>query len=170
MTSNMIAREPAIGRRTLLKVGSAGAAALLFAPIIARAASDMGGALSPDASIYPKKAFAQTSESAALKIMYGADATASDKIQLDAPDIAENGAVVPVTVSTDMPNVTSISLLALDNPYTMAASYKLTADAIPNIASRLKLAKTTKVVAIVEAGGKLYSTSKPVKVTLGGCG
>jgi sulfur-oxidizing protein SoxY len=66
--------------------------------------------------------------------------------------------------------VTSISIFVAENPNALAASYKIPAGTLPSVANRLKMAKTTDVIAVVEAGGKLYSTSKEVKVTVGGCG
>ena len=97
-------------------------------------------------------------------------ATASDKINLDAPEIAENGAVVPIAVSSTLPKVTGIAILVLENPNMLAAAYKIPDGTQASVANRLKMAKTSKVVAVVESDGKLYSASKEVKVTVGGCG
>ena len=119
---------------------------------------------------YPEDAFRQKSEADAIKSLYGKTAEPSDKIKLDAPEIAENGAVVPISVSSSLADVTSISILVAENPNALAASYRIPAGTMPSVANRLKMAKTTNVVAVVEAGGKLYSTSKEVKVTVGGCG
>jgi sulfur-oxidizing protein SoxY len=158
-----------LGRREVL-TGAALGAAILVAPGMADAADAPKDMVLAKASSYPKKAFAQTSEAKALKAMYGKTPTKSSDVKLGAPDIAENGAVVPVSVDANLPKVTSISILALDNPFTMAASYKIPAGTDSAISSRIKLAKTTKVIAVVESDGKLYSASKQVKVTLGGCG
>jgi sulfur-oxidizing protein SoxY len=119
---------------------------------------------------YPEDAFKQKSSDDAIKALYGKAAEASDKVKLDAPEIAENGAVVPIAVSSTLANVTSISILVADNPNALAASYNIPAGTIPNVANRLKMAKTSNVIAVVEAGGKLYSATKEVKVTVGGCG
>jgi sulfur-oxidizing protein SoxY len=119
---------------------------------------------------YPEDAFKQKSDADAIKSLYGKTAEPSDKVKLDAPEIAENGAVVPISVSTSLADVTSISILVADNPNALAASYKIPAGTMPSVANRLKMAKTTNVIAVVEAGGKLYSTTKEVKVTVGGCG
>jgi sulfur-oxidizing protein SoxY len=119
---------------------------------------------------YPEDAFKQKSSDDAIKALYGKAAEASDKVKLDAPEIAENGAVVPIGVSSTLSDVTSISILVADNPNALAASYKIPAGTIPNVANRLKMAKTSNVIAVVEAGGKLYSATKEVKVTVGGCG
>jgi sulfur-oxidizing protein SoxY len=119
---------------------------------------------------YPEEAFKQKSSDDAIKSLYGKTAKASDKVKLDAPEIAENGAVVPISVSSTLADVTSISILVVENPNALAATYKIPAGTMPNVANRLKMAKTSNVIAVVEAGGKLYSATKEVKVTVGGCG
>jgi sulfur-oxidizing protein SoxY len=119
---------------------------------------------------YPEDAFKQKGEADAIKSLYGSTAEPSDKVKLDAPEIAENGAVVPISVSTTLADVTSISFLVSENPNALAASYLIPPGTLPSVANRLKMAKTTNVIAIVEAGGKLYSATKEVKVTVGGCG
>jgi sulfur-oxidizing protein SoxY len=119
---------------------------------------------------YPEEAFKQKSEADAIKALYGKTAEASDKIKLDAPEIAENGAVVPVSVTTSLADVTSISVLVGDNPNALIASYKIPSGTIPAVANRIKMAKTSKVIVLVESGGKLFRADKEVKVTVGGCG
>jgi len=119
---------------------------------------------------YPEDAFKQKSEADAIKALYGKTAEASDKVKLDAPEIAENGAVVPIGVSTTLADVTSISFLVSENPNALVASYKIPAGTVPSVANRIKMAKTSNVIVVVEAGGKLYSATKEVKVTVGGCG
>ena len=119
---------------------------------------------------YPEEAFKQKTEADAIKSLYGKTAEASDKVKMDAPEIAENGAVVPVSVSTTLADVTSISFLVAENPVALVASYKIPAGTMPGVANRIKMAKTSNVIVVVEAGGKLYSATKEVKVTVGGCG
>ena len=119
---------------------------------------------------YPEDAFRQKSDADAIRSLYGRTAEPSDKVKLDAPEIAENGAVVPISVTTTLPGVTSISFLASENPNALAASYVIPEGTLPSVANRLKLAKTCNVTAIVESGGKLFSATKEVKVTVGGCG
>jgi sulfur-oxidizing protein SoxY len=119
---------------------------------------------------YPEEAFKAKNDADAIKSLYGKTAAPSDKVKLDAPEIAENGAVVPISISTALPDVTSISILVSENPSALAASYKIPAGTIPGVANRIKMQKTSNVIAIVEAGGKLYSATKEVKVTIGGCG
>jgi len=145
-----------VGSVALLGVGSA---AFGLAPAFA-AANDK----------YPEDAFKQKSDADAIKSLYGKTAEESDKVKLDAPEIAENGAVVPISVTTTLENVTSIAFLVRENPNALAASYLIPEGTLPSVANRLKMQKTTNVIAIVEAGGKLYSATKEVKVTVGGCG
>ncbi len=157
---------PACARRTVLKGMLAGG----LAGLGLFEASLLLPAYAADAAQWPQDAFKQKSEADALKTLYGKSAEASDKVNLDAPEIAENGAVVPITVTTALPKVTGIAILVLENPFTLAAAYKIPEGTQASVANRLKMAKTTKVVAVVESDGKLYSASKEVKVTVGGCG
>jgi sulfur-oxidizing protein SoxY len=78
--------------------------------------------------------------------------------------------VVPISVATTLDNVTSIAFFVSENPNALAATYKIPAGTMPSVANRIKMQKTSNVIAIVEAGGKLYSATKEVKVTVGGCG
>ena len=127
-------------------------------------------ALAADAKGWPAEAFKQKNEADVLKALYGKTSTASDKINLDAPEIAENGAVVPIAVKSSLPKVTAIAILIPHNPYTLTAAYKIPEGTEAMVANRLKMAKTSKVIAVVESDGKLYTASKNVKVTVGGCG
>ena len=77
---------------------------------------------------------------------------------------------MPISVTTTLEKVTSISFFVAENPSALAASYRIPDGTIPAVANRLKMARTTKLTAIVEADGKLYSVTKEVKVTVGGCG
>ena len=119
---------------------------------------------------YPEEAFKQKSSDDAIKLLYGKTAEKSDKIKLDAPEIAENGSVVPISVTSTLPDVTAIAFLVAENPNALVAAYKIPAGTVPSVANRIKMARTSNVIVVVEAGGKLYSTSKEVKVTVGGCG
>jgi sulfur-oxidizing protein SoxY len=152
-------------RRLILK--GAGAVALLG---LGNIPFSLAPALAAANDKYPEEAFKQKSDADAIKSLYGKTAEPSDKVKLDAPEIAENGGVVPISVSTSLADVTSISFLVSENPNALAASYKIPAGTTPSVANRLKMAKTSNVIAIVEAGGKLYSATKEVKVTVGGCG
>jgi sulfur-oxidizing protein SoxY len=69
-----------------------------------------------------------------------------------------------------LPDVTSIAVMVTENPFPLAASYKIPPGTLGMVSNRLKMAKTSKVVALVESNGKIYSATKEVKVTVGGCG
>jgi len=94
----------------------------------------------------------------------------STDIMLKVPNIAENGAVVPVTVTTTIANVERISLIVDGNPNPLSASFRLFPGAAADIATRLKVGKSSDVRAIVETATTAFFTSKNVKVTIGGCG
>src|SRR5947208_12459449 len=92
---------------------------------------------------YPEDAFKQKSDADAIKTLYGKSAEPSDKVKLDAPEIAENGAVVPISASTVLTDVTSISFLVSENPNALAASYKILPGTVPSVANRIKMQKTS---------------------------
>lgn len=151
-------------RRTLLK-GSLGAGA------VGLAAS--AGLLTPGALLaaWPEGAFKAKDQAEALKDLVGSDAVeTSDAINIKAPDIAENGAVVPVTVSTDIEGVKSIAVFAAGNQTPLIASFDLAENSAPFVSTRIKMAKTADVVAVVQTESGLMSNAKNVKVTIGGCG
>ena len=131
------------------------------------------GLLSPRAVLaaWPKAAFeAKNVEDAMNKLFGSANNIPSGDIKIKAPDIAENGAVVPVAISTSLGNVDSIAIIAEKNGTPLASNFKLGANAIPNVSTRIKMGKTSDVIAVVKANGKAYSARKNVKVTIGGCG
>ena len=96
--------------------------------------------------------------------------TASGDIKLKAPDIAENGAVVPITVSSSVSNIEAIAIIASANAAPLTSTYMLSSACEPFVSTRIKMGKTADVIAVVKADGKLYSATKEVKVTIGGCG
>lgn len=101
----------------------------------------------------------------------GAEAPAEGKdIVVTAPEIAENGAVVPITATSNLPETESIAFLVEKNPNMLAAQFTLTAASVPTVTTRVKLAGTSNVTVLVKAGGKFYASTKEIKVTLGGCG
>jgi len=130
------------------------------------------GLLSPRAVLaaWPKSAFGAKSIPDALSGLGISNPITSKDIKIKAPDIAENGAVVPVTVKTSISGVTSISILTEKNASPLAANFNLKGSAQGMVATRIKMQKTSPVIAIVKAGGKAYKASKEVKVTIGGCG
>jgi len=131
------------------------------------------GLLAPQAVVaaWNEKAFHAKSIDDALTAAMGESSnTANDAIKIKAPDIAENGAVVPVSVSTDLAGAESIALLAEGNASPLVATFMMGAGAQPDVSTRIKMGKTSDVIAVVKAGGKLHSARKSVKVTIGGCG
>ncbi|MES9868536.1 MAG: thiosulfate oxidation carrier protein SoxY [Sedimenticola sp.] len=131
------------------------------------------GLLTPKAVLaaWPKNAFEAKKIPDALNALLGSsDMADSGDIKIKAPDIAENGAVVPITVSTGMAGVESISIIAANNPVPLVASFNMGEGAQGFVSTRIKMGKTGDVVAVVKAGGKLLSNRKEVKVTIGGCG
>ena len=118
-----------------------------------------------------KPAFEAKSVDAVLTSLFpGQKLQDSASINIKAPDIAENGAVVPVTVSSDMKNIDSISIIVAENGTPLVASFDLPKDADAFVSTRIKMGKTSEVVAIAKSGDTLYRASKEVKVTIGGCG
>jgi sulfur-oxidizing protein SoxY len=94
----------------------------------------------------------------------------SRDIAITAPDIAENGAVVPIAITSRIPNTESISIVAEKNPFPLTATFDVSNGAEPYASVRIKMGQTSNVRAIVKADGKFYTTAKEVKVTVGGCG
>ena len=118
----------------------------------------------------PDTAFKATDAGEAIANLFGQPPSGSDQVTMKIPDIAENGAVVPVTVSTTLQNVESISIIVDKNPTPLAASFNMSPRSVPTVSVRIKMGQSSRVQALVKAGGSLYSTSKEVKVTIGGCG
>jgi len=151
-------------RRTFLK-GS------LASGTVAVAVS--AGLLTPGAvmAAWPKTAFEAEDMQKAMSDLFGsAQTTPSADISIKAPDIAENGAVVPVSVETGIGGVEEIAIIAEKNGTPLAANFKLADNAKGYVSTRIKMAKTSNVIAVVKTGGKAYSARKEVKVTIGGCG
>lgn len=114
------------------------------------------------------KAFTAKKVDEAIKEIFGTTATVAGNVELKAPDIAENGAVIPVTVTAK--SGSKVALFQDANPEATVAVFTVPKGGIIDYSVRIKMAKTGKVTAIVEDGGKLYSAIKDVKVTIGGCG
>ncbi|VAW69486.1 Sulfur oxidation protein SoxY [hydrothermal vent metagenome] len=131
------------------------------------------GLITPKAVLaaWPKAAFEATDPNAAIKGALGSsNTTESADIALKAPEIAENGAVVPITVTSKIAGTESISILIPKNPTPLTATFTMAGNTEGFVSTRVKMSKTSDVLVVVKAGGKLYSTKKEVKVTIGGCG
>ncbi|MBL8510615.1 MAG: thiosulfate oxidation carrier protein SoxY [Betaproteobacteria bacterium] len=118
-----------------------------------------------------KNAFEAKGLNEVVRALGGAMATESKDISFgNSPDIAENGAVVPVAVSSKIAKTESISILVEKNPNTLAASFTLPEGTEPALSTRVKMGQTSNVYALVKADGKYFYAVKEIKVTLGGCG
>ena len=100
----------------------------------------------------------------------GAPAQSKDITFFSTPDIAENGAVVPVGITSAIPKTESIAILVEKNPNMLAAVFDIAAGTEPSLSTRVKMGQTSNVYALVKADGKYYVATKDIKVTLGGCG
>jgi sulfur-oxidizing protein SoxY len=116
------------------------------------------------------KAFEAKSLDETVKLLGGTTAVQSGEISITAPDIAENGAVVPIGVTSKIPNTQNIYILVDKNLNSLSAGFGIPPGTEPNVATRVKMAQTSNVHAVVKADNKFYVATKEVKVTLGGCG
>jgi len=150
-----------MNRRSLVKAVAAGGALMGLSVLMPRVAM----------AAWAREAFEAKEQGAAIKALYGEDVVAeSAEVVLDAPDIAENGAVVPVSISTELANVESMSLFIENNPAPLAAQFMIPEGTRADVSTRVRMGKTTNVTAVIKADGKLYRATKEVKVTIGGCG
>ncbi len=149
-------------RRSVIKVG--GAAVLLAA---------FGTAL-----LKPRRAFAAWNKGAfeaksvldAMRALGMANAEDTKAIEIRAPDIAENGAVVPIDITSNIPGTTAISVFIEKNPFPYTGTFDFSQGAVPYVHLRVKIGESSPVRVVATAGGKHYTTVKEVKVTIGGCG
>lgn len=154
-------------RRAILKTGSGVTLLSLIGGV---------GLLSPRASQaeapgWSKAVFDTHTLTDTMKALGGGEpAPSKDIVFFQTPDIAENGAVVPVGISSNIPKTESIAILIEKNPNMVAAIFDIPAGTDPSISTRVKMGQSSNIVALVKADGKYYVASKEVKVTLGGCG
>ena len=152
------------GRRIVLR--SAGATGAFAAALAA-------GLLKPErvlAATWNKAAFGAKSSADALKGIGAADAVETRDVVIDLPQIAENGAVVPIEITSNVPGTKSIAVLIEKNPFPLAAKFDFMEGALPYVKLNVKVGESSLVRVVAEAGGKFYTASKEVKVTIGGCG
>ena len=146
-------------RRDVLQQGSAFAALVSCGLITAGQAQ-----AAVDGAAFEVKTLAE-----ALKLLGGTPAD-SKEISITSPDIAENGAVVPVAVTSKLAKTLEIYILVEKNPQPLTATFTIPEGTEPFVSTRVKMGQSTNVYAVVKADGKLYSAAKETKVTLGGCG
>ena len=144
-------------RRGLLKAAVALVLAGLLKPVAALAA-------------WNKAACSSKTSADALKSLGTPSAEASGGIVIEAPQIAENGAVVPIEVTSNIPGTTAIAVLVEKNPYPLVAKFDFAEGALPYVKINAKMGETSDVRVVATAGGKHYQATKEIKVTIGGCG
>ena len=151
-------------RRTFLKsIGAAGA-------MLAAAGTGLLKSGEVFAATWNKLAFSSNNINDAMKNANYGGAIESKDIVLKVPDIAENGAVVPVEATSNIPGTTSMAFFVEKNDFPLVADFELPSGTEPYISTRIKMRQTSNVRVAVKAGGKIYMQSKEVKVTIGGCG
>jgi sulfur-oxidizing protein SoxY len=154
------------GRREALKKGGG---LTLFA--LLAAAGWLPQEARAEAAGWNQAAFDTHAMDETLKALGGSAPTQSkDIVFFSTPDIAENGAVVPVGITSSVPNTQSIAILIEKNPNMLAAVFDIPAGTEPSLSTRVKMGQSSNVYALVKADGKYYVASKEIKVTLGGCG
>jgi len=118
-------------------------------------------------AVFETKSFAET-----VKALGGPNAVENPGVRFvsPTPDIAENGALVPITVTSSIPKTESIAILVEKNPNTLSANFNVPAGTEPFISTRVKMGQTSDVYALVKADGRYYFAKKEIKVTIGGCG
>ncbi len=122
------------------------------------------------AAAWNKPGFEAKAVADVLKSLGAAPLAESRDIVISAPDIAENGAEVPVTVTSRIPNTQSLSLIAEKNPFPLVATFEFEAGIEPTVLLRIKMAETARLRCVVKADGRFYTAAREVKITLGGCG
>lgn len=122
------------------------------------------------AAAWNQVAFSAKTVDEVVKALGGTSAGVSSEITLTIPEIAENGAVVPVVIESKLPNTRSIAILVEKNPSALSAVFDIPDGTDPYIGARIKIGSTSNVYAMVRTDSGFYITSKQVKVTLGGCG
>lgn len=146
-----------MNRRSLLKVGASLLGLAVLIPLKALAA------------VWNKAAFDSTSVEGALQGLQATQIGPSRDIVLVAPQLAENGAIVQIEVESRIPGTEAIAILSEKNPTPLIANFVFAAGAEPYLVTRIKMAETSELKAIVKAGGKYYSVARKVEVALGGC-
>jgi sulfur-oxidizing protein SoxY len=130
------------------------------------------GLLKPWAAFaaWNKEAFGASSAAEALKGIGASGAAPSKEIVIEAPEIAENGAVVPIEITSKLPGTSSIAVVVDKNPFPLVGKFDFLEGAVPFVKLNVKMGETSEVRVIAQAGGRSYVATKEIKVTIGGCG
>ena len=150
-------------RRELLQRSAAVAGMLAGMGLLPQTARAQAGA-------WNKAAFEAKNMADLMKALGTSAPTESKEVTLTGPDIAENGAVVPVGCATTLPNAKRLMILVEKNPNILTARFNIVEGADAFVSTRVKMGQTSDVYALVKADGKFYFAKKEIKVTLGGCG
>jgi sulfur-oxidizing protein SoxY len=122
------------------------------------------------AAAWNKDAFGAKTVGDALKSLGAAAPAPSKDLLIEAPQIAENGMVVPIEVTSNIPGTRAISVMVEKNPFPLVGRFEFVDGALPFVKVNVKMAETSDVRVIAEAGGKHFAATKEIKVTIGGCG
>jgi sulfur-oxidizing protein SoxY len=117
-----------------------------------------------------EQAFGAKTAADALKNIGATAAAPSKDILIEAPQIAENGAVVPIEISSSIPGTTSIAVVIEKNPFPLAGKFDFKENALPFVKLNVKMGETSDVRVVAVAGGKQFVATREIKVTIGGCG
>ena len=148
-----------IKRRIILKgtlVGGAAVTSGLLNPRFAFAA-------------WPENTFNKTNLNDAMDSLGVTDLSITNDITINAPDLAEHGALVPVSITSSIPGIDKISILVDKNPQPLVATFELSNKCRGYVSTRIKMKSESNIIAVVQAGGRYYSNRKVVNVAIGGC-
>jgi sulfur-oxidizing protein SoxY len=122
------------------------------------------------AAAWNKDAFGAKSVADALKSLGAGSPAPSKDLAIEAPQIAENGMVVPIEVTSNIPGTRAISVIIEKNPFPLAGRFEFADGALPFVKVNVKMAETSDVRVVAEAGGRHFVATREIKVTIGGCG
>lgn len=162
----MLRRDSSSRRRKLLKAFTIGLGSMSLPGLASAAGELLKGVLSKR----PREAFMQESTDSTLQALFGTtDIPDSGKLRVIASELAENGAVVPVKVETDFESARSITLIASKNPVSLVAQFLFSERVRPFVATRVKLAESSDIIAVIDTPDGLFKARRYVEVTIGGC-
>jgi sulfur-oxidizing protein SoxY len=133
----------------------------------------LGAALAKPLAVlaaWNKEAFGAKSAGDALKGLGAADLVPSSDLVIEAPQIAENGAVVPIEIMSNIPGTTSIAVVIEKNPFPLAGRFSFLEGALPFVKLNVKMGETSEVRVVAQAGNRHFVATREIKVTIGGCG
>jgi sulfur-oxidizing protein SoxY len=133
----------------------------------------LGAALAKPLAVlagWNREAFGAKNAADALNSLGAANPVPSSELAIEAPQIAENGAVVPIEIMSNIPGTTSIAVVIEKNPFPLAGRFSFMEGALPFVKLNVKMGETSEVRVVAQAGGKHFVATREIKVTIGGCG